>query len=127
MLNYEDYPKTNQIWQTTKQQVEIALFNKPGTELINVELENNLRNILNFASHLFQLSANDAFVIEQMQYQFENEKITIKLTKGTANMVNVELLGQTYLEFAGNDQEAQKTIPTNFFFPLLADEWNNKS
>ena len=123
MLNYEDYPKTNQIWETTKQQVEIALFNKPGTELINAGLENNSNNTLNFASHLFQLSANDAFVIEQMQYQFENEKITIKLTK-IGNIVRVELLGQTYLEFAGSDQEAQKTVPTNFFFPLLADEWN---
>ena len=123
MLNYEDYPRINQIWETTKQQVEIALFNKPGTELIKAGLENNSNNTLNFASHLFQLSNNDAFVIEQMQYQFENEKITIKLTK-TGKIVKVELLGQTYLEFSGNDQEGQKTVPTNFFFPLLADEWN---
>ena len=126
MLNYEDYDRTNQIWETTKQQVEIALFDQQGTELINAGLKNNPSNTLNFASHLFQLSSNDAFVIEQMQYQFENEKITIKLTK-TGNIVKVELLGQTYLEFAGGDQEAQKTVPTNFFFPLLADEWNGEN
>ena len=59
-----------------------------------------------------------------MQYQFENEKITIKLIKETARVIRVELLGQTYLEFAGDDQGTQKTAPTNFFFPLLADEWN---
>ena len=124
MLNYEDYDRTNQIWETTKKQVEIALFNKPGTELIKAGLENNSNNTLNFASHLFQLSSNDVFVIEQMQYQFENEKITIKLAKETARVIRVELLGQTYLEFAGDDQDTQKTAPTNFFFPLLADEWN---
>ena len=121
MLNYENEQKTNQVWESTQKQIEIALFDQPGTQLVNNGLENNQTNSLNFTSHLFKLTKDDQFVIEQFQYQFPEENITINLSRANQDFINVNLVGQTIIEFAGDDD---KIIPTNFFFQLLASEWN---
>lgn len=121
MLNYENEQKTNQIWESTQKQIEVALFDQPGAQLVNNGLENNQTNSLNFASRLFKLTTDDQFVIEQFQYQFPEENITINLSRGNENFININLVGQTIIEFAGG---TDKIIPTNFFFQLLAGEWN---
>lgn len=121
MLNYENEQKTNQVWESTQKQIEVALFDQPGTQLVNNGLENNQTNSLNFASHLFKLATDDQFVIEQFQYQFPEENITINLSRANQDFINVNLVGQTIIEFAGG---TDKIIPTNFFFQLLASEWN---
>ena len=122
MLNYENEQKTNQVWESTQKQIEIALFDQPGTQLVNNGLENNQTNSLNFASHLFKLTKDDQFVIEQFQYQFPEENITINLSRADQDFITVNLVGQTIIEFAGG---TDKIIPTNFFFQLLASEWNS--
>ena len=122
MLNYENEQKTNQVWESTQKQIDVALFDQPGTQLVNNGLENNQTNSLNFASHLFKLANDDQFVIEQFQYQFPEENITINLSRGNENFININLLGQTIIEFAGG---TDKIIPTIFFFQLLASEWND--
>ena len=121
MLNYENDQKTNQVWKSTQKQIEVALFDQPGTQLVNNGLENNQTNSLNFASHLFKLTRDDQFVIEQFQYQFPEENITINLSRADQDFITVNLVGQTIIEFAGGDD---KIIPTNFFFQLLASKWN---
>ena len=122
MLNYENEQKTEQVWESTQKQIEIALFDQPGTRLVNNGLENNQTNSLNFASHLFKLTKDDQFVIEQFQYQFPEENITINLSRADQDFITVNLVGQTIIEFAGG---TDKIIPTNFFFQLLASEWNS--
>lgn len=122
MLNYENEQKTNQVWESTQKQIEVALFDQPGTQLVNDGLENNQTNSLNFTSHLFKLVTGNEFVIEQFQYQFPEENITINLSRADQDFITVNLVGQTIIEFAGG---TDKIIPTNFFFQLLASEWNS--
>lgn len=120
LLNYEnDYEKTNQIWEKVKEQIDITIFKQPGTKLTQDSFEYQESNSLNFDAHLFWLSAENAFVIEQLKYQFSQPNVLIKLIK-QGSYIKVELEGETVIDFAG-DQE--KNIPTTFYFNLFKTNW----
>ena len=78
-------------------------------------------NQLNFVSQLYWLDANNAFVLDNFYYQFDDQ-IEITLTKSN-NLINVELTGNTIIYFANSHEE--KSIPTKFFFNLFKSDWTN--
>ena len=120
LLNYEnDYEKTNQIWEKVKEQIDITLFNLDGTKLTDGSFEYQESNSLNFDAHLFWLSAEDAFVIEQLKYQFSQPNVLIKLIK-QGTYIKVELQGEIVIDFAGAQE---KIIPTTFYFNLFKTNW----
>ena len=120
LLNYEnDYEKTNQIWEKLKEQIDITLFKQPGTKLTDGSFEYQDSNSLNFDAHLFWLSAEDAFVIGQLKYQFSQPNVLIKLIK-QGTYIKVELQGETVIDFAGGQE---KNIPTIFYFNLFSTDW----
>lgn len=126
MLNYESEERTRQLWTVMGKQIQLSFFGQEQIELINESLENKSPNTLNFSSHLFQMTKDDAFVVEHLQYKFDNNNLMIKLTNLNPNTIKIELLGQTLIEFAG-DGEANQNIFTNFFFNLHKRDWNLKT
>ena len=95
------------------------LFNLAGTKVTEGSLEYQESNSLNFNAHLFWLSAEDVFVIEQLKYQFNQPNVLIKLIKqGSYN--KVELQGETVIDFANGEE---KNIPTTFYFNLFRADW----
>ena len=120
LLNYEnDYEKTNQIWEKVKEQIDITIFKQPGTKLTDGSFAYQESNSLNFDAHLFWLSAEDAFAIEQLKYQFSQPNVLIKLIK-QGTYIKVELQGETVIDFAGAQE---KIIPTTFYFNLFSTDW----
>ena len=121
MLNYESEERTRQLWTAMEKQIQLSFFGQEQIKLINESLENKSPNTLNFSSHLFQMTKDDAFVVEHLQYKFDDNNLMIKLTNLNPNTIKIELLGQTLIEFAG-DGEANQNIFTNFFFNLHKKE-----
>ena len=121
MLNYESEERTRQLWTAMEKQIQLSFFGQEQIKLINESLENKSPNTLNFSSHLFQMTKDDAFVVEHLQYKFDDNNLMIKLTNLNPNTIKIELLGQTLIEFAG-DGEANQDIFTNFFFNLHKKE-----
>ena len=120
LLRYEnDYEQTNQIWEKVKNDVDVVLFNLAGTKLTEGSFEYQDNNSLNFNSHLFWLSAEDVFVIEQLKYQFNQPNVLIKLIK-QGGYIKVELQGETVIDFANGEE---KNIPTTFYFNLFKADW----
>ena len=120
LLNYEnDYEKTSKIWEKVKNDVDIVLFKQPGTKLTQDSFEYQESNSLNFDAHLFWLSAENAFVIEQLKYQFSQPNVLINLIK-QGTYIKVELQGETVIDFAGGQE---KIIPTTFYFNLFKTNW----
>ena len=120
LLRYEnDYEQTNQIWEKVKNDVDVVLFNLAGTKLTEGSLEYQESNSLNFNAHLFWLSAEDAFVIEQLKYEFSQPNVLIKLIK-QGSYIKVELQGETVIDFANGEE---KNIPTTFYFNLFRADW----
>ena len=120
LLNYEnDYEKTNQIWEKVKEQIDITIFKQPGTKLTDGSFAYQESNSLNFDAHLFWLSAEEAFVIEQLKYQFSQPNVLIKLIK-QGSYIKVELEGETVIDFAGGQE---KIVPTTFYFNLFKTNW----
>lgn len=120
LLRYEnDYEQTNQIWEKVKNDVDVVLFNLAGTKLTEGSLEYQESNSLNFNAHLFWLSAEDVFVIEQLKYQFNQPNVLIKLIK-QGGYIKVELQGETVIDFANGEE---KNIPTTFYFNLFKTDW----
>ena len=110
-------------WTNLEKEISISLFNKP----IDLSHEQSFNfpgsNTLSFSSHLFWLNQDDAFVIENMQYQFNENQVKIKLTNRNPNLIKVELEGSTLINFSGNTEQSQKIIPTSFYFELNKGEW----
>ena len=120
LLIYEsDYEKTNQIWEKVKKDVDITILEQPGINLTEGSFEYQDNNSLNFNSHLFWLSAEDVFVIEQLKYQFNQPNVLIKLIK-QGGYIKVELEGETVIDFANGEE---KNIPTTFYFNLFKTDW----
>ena len=110
-------------WTNLEKEISISLFNKP----IELSQEQSFdfpgSNTLSFSSHLFWLNQDDAFVIENVQYQFNENQVKIKLTNRNPNLIKVELEGSTLINFSGNTEQSQKIIPTSFYFELNKGEW----
>ena len=114
----EDYQKTNELWDKTKEEIDIVLFENT-INLTDGSFEYQDSNTLNFPSRLFWLSRNAAFVIEQIRYQFSQPNIPIQLTK-QGDYIKIQLQGETVIDFASGEE---KTVPTNFFFNLFNTDW----
>lgn len=110
-------------WTNLEKEISISLFNKP----IELSQEQSFdfpgSNTLSFSSHLFWLNQDDAFVIENVQYQFNENQVKIKLTNRNPNLIKVELEGSTLINFSGDSAQSQKIIPTSFYFELNNNEW----
>ena len=110
-------------WTNLEKEISISLFNKP----IELSQEQSFdfpgSNTLSFSSHLFWLNQDDAFVIENVQYQFNENQIKIKLTNRNPNLIKVELEGPTLINFSGDSAQSQKIIPTSFYFEINKMEW----
>ena len=110
-------------WTNLEKEISISLFNKP----IELSQEQSFdfpgSNTLSFSSHLFWLNQDDAFVIENVQYQFNENQVKIKLTNRNPNLIKVELEGSTLINFSGDSAQSQKIIPTSFYFELNKGEW----
>ena len=109
-------------WNKIEQQIAISIFNKPINLSTQQSFDFEASNTINYFSHLLWLNANDAFVIEEIQYQFDNN-IKIKLTKSDANFIKVELEAKTLISFSANQI---KIIPTTFYFELHQSDWKIK-
>ena len=109
-------------WNKIEQQIAISIFNKPINLSTQQSFDFEASNTINYFSHLLWLNANDAFVIEEIQYQFD-DNIPIKLTKPTNNFIKVELEAKTLISFAANQT---KIIPTTFYFELHQSDWKIK-
>ena len=110
-------------WTNLEKEISISLFNKP----IELSQEGSFdfpgSNTISFSSHLFWLNQDDAFVIENVQYQFNENQVKIKLTNLNPNLIKVELEGSTLINFSGDSAQSQKIIPTSFYFELNKGEW----
>ena len=110
-------------WTNLEKEISISLFNKP----IELSQEGSFdfpgSNTISFSSHLFWLNQDDVFVIENVQYQFNENQVKIKLTNLNPNLIKVELEGSTLINFSGDSAQSQKIIPTSFYFELNKGEW----
>ena len=122
ILNYDNETETVANFEKLKKDLEPAIFSNPITLLTGEAFDYEESNTLNFSSHLYRLSQGNNFVIEQIQYKFVEPKVTIELVK-TRSYIKVNLLGQTVIDFTGNNLESEKEIPTIFSFNLFEKDW----
>ena len=122
--SFPNYEIDNDLtWANLEKEINISLFNKP----INLSQEQSFNfpgsDTLSFSSHLFWLNQDDAFVIKNIQYQFNENQVKIKLTNLNPNLIKIELEGSTLINFSGDTEQSQKIIPTSFYFELNKGEW----
>ena len=122
ILNYQQDENTFQTkWNQICKNIEPSVFENPMEIDFNTSINFEKSNQLNFVSQLYWLDENNAFVLDNFYYQFDDQ-IEITLTKSN-NLINVELTGNTIIYFANSHEE--KSIPTKFFFNLFKSDWTN--
>ena len=122
LLRYDSYEQTDKIWNKVNEEISIGIFDQFEIELNDGSFEYQNNNTLNFSSHLFWLSREDAFIIEQIRYQFSQPNTSIKLIK-QKNYIEIQLQGETVIDFASGEE---KIVPTTFFFNLFDKDWPKK-
>ena len=120
MLNYDDKTNTDNRWIQLEKLIQPSIFRSVMSLNSQASFTFNKADELNLYSHLYWFNSEEAIVIEQIQYEFEDQ-VEIKLTKSQANFIKAELSAKTVINFAGG---IEKTIPTTFYFNIFKNtDW----
>lgn len=120
LLNYDDKDNTENKWTQLEKLIQPSIFKAQMSLNSQASFAFNKADELNLYSHLYWFNTEEAIVIEQIQYEFEDQ-VEIKLTKSQADFIKAELSAKTVINFAGG---IEKTIPTTFYFNIFkSTDW----
>ena len=120
LLNYDDKTNTDNRWIQLEKLIQPSIFRSVMSLNSQASFTFNKADELNLYSHLYWFNSEEAIVIEQIQYEFENQ-VEIKLIKSEADFIKAELSAKTVINFAGG---IEKTIPTTFYFNIFKNtDW----
>lgn len=121
LLNYDDKTNTENKWTQLEKLIQPSIFGAQMSLNSQASFAFNKADELNLYSHLYWFNADETIVIEQIQYQFEDQ-IEIKLIKSEADFIKAELSAKTVINFADG---IEKTIPTTFYFNIFKNtDWS---